>query len=192
MVTPLIAHHFAGRIDARRRRAGAPARSRHWGRSTRNSTCCVRALFGHARARPARAAPSRRDARAGGYSPRRRRNLCGSTPKMRYWPSSHEHRSVRDIPFPRAHLAGGQRQAAALLALHEPRVRGFKLGRALGDAALEFRRSTARARASCGTARRRLAPWRAALRERPAPARNPPRPSHSRAAGRRRSAGSRK
>src|SRR5262249_48732018 len=46
--------------------------------------------------------------------------------------------AIDRIPFPGAHLAGGERQAAALLALHEPRTRRLELGRALGDAALEL------------------------------------------------------
>src|SRR6185312_2152430 len=45
---------------------------------------------------------------------------------------------VADRPFPGAHLTGGERQAAALLALQEPRVRGFELRGPLGDAALEL------------------------------------------------------
>ena len=43
-----------------------------------------------------------------------------------------------DLPFPRAHLAGGKRQAAALLAFHEPRVRRFKLRGALGHPPLQL------------------------------------------------------
>ena len=57
---------------------------------------------------------------------------------MRYWPSSHVPLVGREIPIPGAHLAGRQRQAAALLALQEPRVRGLELRRALGDMALEL------------------------------------------------------
>src|SRR6185437_3979550 len=34
---------------------------------------------------------------------------------------------VADRPFPGAHMTGGERQAAALLALQEPRVRGFEV-----------------------------------------------------------------
>ena len=44
-----------------------------------------------------------------------------------------------EVPIPRAHLAGGEREAAALLALREPGIRGFKLRRALRHAPLELR-----------------------------------------------------
>ena len=44
-----------------------------------------------------------------------------------------------EVPIPRAHLAGGERQAPALLALRQPYVGGFQLRRALGDVALELR-----------------------------------------------------
>ena len=47
--------------------------------------------------------------------------------------------AVDQVPVPRAHLAGGERQAAALLALQQPRGRGLQLGGALGDAPLELR-----------------------------------------------------
>src|SRR5262249_59354241 len=42
------------------------------------------------------------------------------------------------VPFPRSHLTGGERQAAAFLALHQPRGRGLELGGALGDAPLQL------------------------------------------------------
>src|SRR6185436_10522553 len=44
-----------------------------------------------------------------------------------------------EVPIPRAHLPGGERKTAALLALQQPRIRGFEFGRALGHATLEFR-----------------------------------------------------
>ena len=40
---------------------------------------------------------------------------------------------------PRSHLAGGQRQAAALLAFEQPRVRVFEFGRALARRAVPAR-----------------------------------------------------
>ena len=46
--------------------------------------------------------------------------------------------AVDGIEVPRAHLAGGERQAAALLALHEPHIRRFDLGRTLADAPLQL------------------------------------------------------
>src|SRR5579871_1534105 len=46
--------------------------------------------------------------------------------------------SAADLPFPGAHLAGGQRQAAALLALQQPGGRGFEFRGAFGDAALQL------------------------------------------------------
>ena len=94
-----------------------------------------------------------------------------------------------DVPVPRAHLTGGERQAAALLALDQPSIGGFELGGALGDAPLELRIELLELRGSCDTARRRPSPWRAAPPAPPAPARSRPRPSRSRAADRRRSDG---
>ena len=44
-----------------------------------------------------------------------------------------------EIPIPRTHLAGGERQAPTLLALRQPHVRCFELGGALRHVALEFR-----------------------------------------------------
>ena len=46
--------------------------------------------------------------------------------------------AVDEIPVPRAHVAGRQRQAAALLALEQPRGRRFEFGGALGDALLQL------------------------------------------------------
>src|SRR5262249_42442397 len=42
------------------------------------------------------------------------------------------------IKLPGAHLAGGQRQAAALLALHQPGARSLQLAGSLGNTALEL------------------------------------------------------
>ncbi len=44
-----------------------------------------------------------------------------------------------EIPIPRAHLSGGERQAPALLALGEPAIRSFQFRGALGDVPLEPR-----------------------------------------------------
>ena len=46
--------------------------------------------------------------------------------------------AVDGIPFPRSHLTGGQRQAATLFALHQPRGRGLQFRRSLRDATLEL------------------------------------------------------
>src|SRR5499425_1853795 len=62
-----------------------------------------------------------------------RSKLAGSTPKIRYWPSSHT-----KWPLTGSHVTGGQRQAATLFALHQPRGRGLQFRRSLGDATLEL------------------------------------------------------
>src|SRR5262249_56245877 len=46
--------------------------------------------------------------------------------------------AVDGIPFPGSHLTGGERQAAALFALHQPRGRGLQFRRSLRDATLEL------------------------------------------------------
>ena len=107
------------------------------------------------------------------FPARRRRSRC--------WPSSHRQSAVDEVPVPRAHVAGGERQAAPLLAFAAAARSRLRARRCAPRRAAPARRSAARARASCDRARRRPAPWRAAPPARPAPARSPPRPSRSRA-----------
>ncbi len=47
-------------------------------------------------------------------------------------------RAGDEIPVPRAHLAGGERETAPLLALHQPRIGGLELRGALRDAPLQL------------------------------------------------------
>ena len=47
--------------------------------------------------------------------------------------------SVGQVPVPRSHVAGREREAAPLLAFQQPQGRGFQLGGALRDAPLQLR-----------------------------------------------------
>ena len=138
-------HHLPARVDARRRGAGAPAHlavGAH-ARGIRSATC----------ARPCAKSPTislqrlpvlgMRPAR--GHCPRRALKAFGIDAENAVLALVPIQSPLTRVPIPRAHLAGGQRQAAALLALQEPHVRGFELRRALGDAPLEFGVRAARA-----------------------------------------------
>ena len=63
---------------------------------------------------------------------------AGSTPKIRYGPSSHSILPVVEVDFPRAHVAGRQRDRAAFLALPQALGLRLQLRGAGGDAFLEL------------------------------------------------------
>ena len=137
MVTPLTR---TNRLAASKLAAAVPVHQRTLppGCTTRKSVCSVRSPS--AMRRPHRLQPvpvfgmdHGADVLDGDL-----RSCPRSTPKMWCWPSSHLHSPRDGIPVPRPHLPGGQRQTAALLALQQPRVRGFELRRALAHAPLQL------------------------------------------------------
>ena len=92
--------------------------------------------------------------------------------------------AARDVDLPRAHVAGRERDRAALLALAQALGLRLELGGARRRPAPRARRSAPRAGGSCGRGRRTPGPWRAAPWAPPAPRRSRRRRSRSRADGR--------
>ncbi len=88
------------------------------------------------------------------------------------------------IPVPGAHLAGGDRHAAPLLALAQLRGGILQFRRACADAVLEILIQPFELAGLAIEPRRTPSPSRAAPPARPAPAHSRPRPSRSRATGR--------
>src|SRR5262249_36794405 len=133
---PADAHDVVGRVDARHRRSDAPAQLAVWTADAKFALKARRAgrrrLDRVLQMLPVLGVNQRLDVVDGEV---KARGIDAEDPILPVVP---DEVAVDGIPFPGSHLAGGQRQAATLFALHQPRRGGLQFRRSLRDATLEL------------------------------------------------------